>query len=104
MTDRIALQVDNLKKYFTVGKRRVLKAVDDVTFSVAKGEVLGIVGESGCGKTTVGRTVSRLYEPTAGKIVFDGQDITKMPEKTFCGFAGNYKWSFRTRTHHWIRE
>jgi oligopeptide transport system ATP-binding protein len=95
VTDKIALQVDNLKKYFTVGKRRVLKAVDDVTFSVSKGEVLGIVGESGCGKTTVGRTVSRLYEPTAGKIIFDGQDITKMPEKDLLWFRRKLQMVFQ---------
>ena len=76
-----------LKMYFPVGRtltgkpRRVLKAVDDVSFSINKGETFGLVGESGCGKTTVGRSLVRLYEPTDGKILFDGQDIAHYNEK-----------------------
>ena len=70
------LEVRNLKKYFKVGAG-LLHAVDDVTFSIAKGTTLGIVGESGCGKTTMGRTILRLVEPTSGEIVFDGQDVGK---------------------------
>lgn len=69
------IQVENLKKYFPAGKKQILKAVDDVSFSIARGETLGLVGESGCGKTTVGRTVLRLYEPDGGTIQFDGEDI-----------------------------
>jgi peptide/nickel transport system ATP-binding protein len=75
------LRVEGLVKYFPVrgklfGTAALLKAVDGVDFSVAPGETLGLVGESGCGKTTTGRAVVRLLEPTAGKIVFEGQDIT----------------------------
>jgi len=70
------LEVNGLKKYFKVGSRKLLKAVDDVSFQIRRGETLGLVGESGCGKTTVGRTLVRIYEPDAGKILFDGQDIT----------------------------
>lgn len=76
------LEVKNLKKYFVAGRKffsgqpSYIKAVDDVSFSIKKGETLGLVGESGCGKTTIGRTILRLYEPTEGKIIFDGQDIT----------------------------
>jgi oligopeptide/dipeptide ABC transporter ATP-binding protein len=69
------LQVKNLKKYFNVSRRDVLKAVDGVTFDVYKGETLGLVGESGCGKSTTGRTIIRLYDPTEGEVIFDGQDV-----------------------------
>ena len=73
------LEVKHLKKYFPVRTGFVaktdLKAVDDVSFTIAKGETLGIVGESGCGKTTLGRTVLRLTEPTDGDIVYDGESI-----------------------------
>ena len=78
------LQVRNLKKHFPVRSgvfSRVegwVKAVDDVSFEVYEGETLGLVGESGCGKTTVGRTLLRLMEPTSGTVMFDGKDITAM--------------------------
>ena len=74
------LEVKNLKQYFTVKsgfKKLHLKAVDDVSFTINEGETLGLVGESGCGKTTVGRTILNLYEPTAGEIIFEGEKITK---------------------------
>ena len=70
------LEVSHLKQYFTVKqgfKKKTLKAVDDISFAIKPGETLGLVGESGCGKTTVGRTLLRLYEPTAGKITFNGE-------------------------------
>ena len=75
------VEVQHLKQYFPAAsdqlfERRYVKAVDDVSFSIDRGETLGLVGESGCGKTTTGRTLLRLYEPTAGKIFYDGQDIT----------------------------
>jgi len=75
------LEVNNLKKYFPMKGHRTLKAVDDLSFSIARGETLGLVGESGCGKTTVGRTLIRLYEPTGGKMSFDGVDVFALPEK-----------------------
>jgi len=79
MTENI-LEVKNLKQYFPVHagffKTIPLKAVDDISFSIGKGETLGLVGESGCGKTTVGRSILRLYEPTAGEVYFDGQLVT----------------------------
>ncbi len=80
------LEVQNLKKYFELKagffkKPNILKAVDDVSFSIAKGESMGLVGESGCGKTTIGRTVLKLYEPTDGKILYQGDDITNLDDK-----------------------
>lgn len=76
------VEIQNLKQYFPAGgsflKPRYVKAVDDVSFYINRGETLGLVGESGCGKTTVGRTILRLYEPTSGKIFYDGKDITKV--------------------------
>ncbi|MCI8401465.1 MAG: ABC transporter ATP-binding protein [Lachnospiraceae bacterium] len=72
------LEVRHLKKYFPAGRNALLKAVDDVSFCINKGETLGLVGESGCGKTTVGRTLIRIYEPDGGKILFDGQDISRV--------------------------
>ena len=74
------VEVKNLKQYFPVkagwGKTIPLKAVDDVSFTVGKGETLGLVGESGCGKTTVGRTILRLYKPTAGQVIYNGEEVT----------------------------
>jgi oligopeptide/dipeptide ABC transporter ATP-binding protein len=81
------LEVRHLKKYFPVRSgifSRIsswVKAVDDVSFEIALGETTGLVGESGCGKTTVGRTVLRLIEPTAGEILFDGEDVCKLDAK-----------------------
>jgi len=76
MSARPILEVTGLKKYFDVPQGR-LHAVDDVTFSIRKGETLGMVGESGCGKSTTGRLLVRLHEATAGTVLFDGQDVTR---------------------------
>jgi oligopeptide transport system ATP-binding protein len=73
------IEVEGLKKYFNVGNGRILKAVDNINFTIREGETLGMVGESGCGKTTAGRTVLRLYEPTAGSVKYNGTDIYKLP-------------------------
>ena len=73
----VLLEVKNLKKYFKTPKG-MLHAVDGVTFSIERGKTLGIVGESGCGKTTTGRTILRLVEPTSGEILFEGKDIAKL--------------------------
>ncbi len=78
------LQVEHLKQYFPIKqgfKTIPLKAVDDISFSIKPGETLGLVGESGCGKTTVGRTLLRLYQPTSGRIVFDGDVLFDSEKK-----------------------
>ena len=77
------LQVNHLKKYFQVGKNQILKAIDDVSFSIEKGKTLGMVGESGCGKTTVGRTILRLYEADGGEILFEGTDVHRMSKREY---------------------
>ena len=74
------LEVRNLKKYFDT-PAGPLQAVDDVSFSIEKGQTLGVVGESGCGKTTLGRTILRLHEPTSGEILFNGEDICTYNKK-----------------------
>ena len=87
MEEKILLNVKNLKKYFPVSsgilerEKKFVKAVDDVSFSIRKGETFGLVGESGCGKSTTGRTLIRLYDVTEGTIEYDGVDISKMKEK-----------------------
>ncbi len=81
----LILKLENLKKYFKVGKR-VVKAVDGVSLEAEKGETLGIIGESGCGKTTLGRMIVKLIEPTDGRIIFDGIDVTSMSQKEFRPF------------------
>jgi peptide/nickel transport system ATP-binding protein len=85
--DGALVEVENLRVWFPIKSGIILdrhigdiKAVDDVSFSISRGESLGLVGESGCGKSTVGRTILRLYEPTAGRIVFDGKDITTLSQ------------------------
>ena len=80
------IEVRSLKMYFPVGngifgKRKLLKAVDDVSFDLYPGETFGLVGESGCGKTTVGRSLVRLYKPTGGQILYQGMDIAPLDEK-----------------------
>ncbi len=71
------IEVKNLKKYFKTS-RGMLHAVDDISFTIDKGKTMGLVGESGCGKSTTGRAILRLLEPTAGQVIFEGQDITKI--------------------------
>lgn len=75
------LQVEHVCKYFNLGHGQILKAVDDVSFNVKRGEIMGLVGESGCGKTTLGRTIKQIYEPTRGNIIFNGKDINKLDKQ-----------------------
>ena len=86
MSDEL-VKVEHLCQYFPAGgfgkNKKYIQAVDDVTFSIYRGETLGLVGESGCGKTTTGRTLLRLYEPTKGRFIYDGNVIFDVEKKQF---------------------
>ncbi|QEN08439.1 ATP-binding cassette domain-containing protein [Oceanispirochaeta crateris] len=98
----VLLEVKELKKYFQISKgglfnqkKSYLKAVDGVSFEIKKGETFGLVGESGCGKSTTGRTILRLYEATGGEINFDGIDLAKVPEKDLKPFRKRIQMIFQ---------
>ncbi|MFD1362046.1 ABC transporter ATP-binding protein [Lentibacillus salinarum] len=80
MTSNI-LDVSKLRKHFNMGKGQMLQAVNDVTFQIKKGETFGLVGESGCGKTTVGRTIMGLYDKTAGHVLYEGQNVHELDSR-----------------------
>lgn len=80
------IEAKNLCKYFHVDRKRTLKAVDNVNIAIRRGETFGLVGESGCGKTTCGRTLLKLYEPTSGELYFDGKDVSKLKGKELLAF------------------
>ena len=86
MSDTL-VQVEHLQQYFPAGgygkNKKYIQAVDDVSFTIERGETLGLVGESGCGKTTTGRTLLRLYEPTGGRFVYDGETVFDVEKKIF---------------------
>ena len=115
---RPLVEVYNLKKYFPVKgvKGPGVRAVEDVSFTISRGETLGLVGESGCGKTTLGRTLLQLYPPTAGRIVYDGVTLFEgedpfrpagrggrpgTPARTCCPTGGRCRLSSRTPPPAW---
>ncbi|MFQ7585846.1 MAG: ATP-binding cassette domain-containing protein, partial [[Clostridium] symbiosum] len=81
MSEQNILEVRNLTKHFKAGGRQVVHAVDDVSLTLKKGRTLGLVGESGCGKSSCARTIIRMYDPTSGQIILDGDDITNLSQK-----------------------
>ena len=94
------LKVTDLKVHFPVvgsafSKKQVVKAVDGINFEIMPGETFGLVGESGCGKSTTGRAIVKIYTPTAGKVVFDGEDITKIKVKELSQFRKNVQMIFQ---------
>lgn len=93
------LEVRNLKKHFHLGgigkNKKILTAVDGVTFTIYKGETFGLVGESGCGKTTTGRSIIRLYKPTDGQVIFEGVDISDLKEQELFPFRKKMQMIFQ---------
>ena len=98
--EKTCLKVQDLKMYFPVknglfSKPRQLKAVDGVSFAIPEGKTMGLVGESGCGKTTVGRTILKLYQPTGGKIIFQGEDLTDLTDTRMLPFRKKMQMIFQ---------
>lgn len=89
------IEVNGLRKFFQLGNNRVLQAVNDISFAIQQGETLGLVGESGCGKTSAGRTIIRLYEPTAGQVNYNGIDITKLSKSKFKAYRRKMQMIFQ---------
>ncbi len=95
MEREIVFELNSLCKYFKLDRHNTLKAVSDVSLKVYKGETLGLVGESGCGKTTLGRTIKRLYKPTAGEILYHGKDVSKLGKKDMHGYTKQVQMIFQ---------
>ena len=93
--DNVLLRVDHLVKHFPITKGILVqkqvgavRAVDDISFDIRRGETLGLVGESGCGKSTTGRTILQLYRPTSGHVYYEGIDLTTLKGDRLCGRCG----------------
>ena len=95
MTAEKLLEIKNLRKYFTVSGGAALKAVDNVSFDICRGETFGLVGESGCGKSTIGRTIVKLYEPSGGQIYYAGEEITNLGKSERKTFTRNVQMIFQ---------
>jgi peptide/nickel transport system ATP-binding protein len=95
MTKEALLEVNQLKKHFSLGKGQLLKAVDDISFHIKKGETFGIVGESGCGKSTAGRTIIGLYDRTEGEVLFEGKNVHEMTGKERFAFQRRMQMIFQ---------
>lgn len=89
------IEVKNLKKHFKVGRNQILKAVDGISFNIKEGETLGLVGESGCGKSTTGRTLIRLYDATDGEVIFDGMNVHELNRREMKNFTKQVQMIFQ---------
>ncbi len=89
------LQIRNMKKHFNLGNGKILKAVDNFSIEINRGETFGLVGESGCGKSTAGRTIIKLYDATEGEVIFDGEDVHKLKGKKLKEFNRNMQMVFQ---------
>lgn len=94
-SDKPILQIRNMKKHFNLGNGKVLKAVDNFSIEIKRGETFGLVGESGCGKSTAGRTIIKLYDATEGEVIFDGEDVHKLTGKKLKEFNRNMQMVFQ---------
>ncbi|NLW23457.1 MAG: ATP-binding cassette domain-containing protein [Tissierellia bacterium] len=93
--ERPFVEVNNLCKYFKISRKEILKAVDNVSFFINQGEILGLVGESGCGKSTTGRCLVRLEKPTSGEILIGGKDVTKLSKEEKLEFCKDVQMIFQ---------
>jgi oligopeptide transport system ATP-binding protein len=94
-SDQPILQIRNMKKHFNLGNGKILKAVDNFSIEIKRGETFGLVGESGCGKSTAGRTIIKLYDATEGEVIFDGEDVHKLTGKKLKEFNRNMQMVFQ---------
>ncbi|OAS13650.1 ABC transporter ATP-binding protein [Paenibacillus oryzisoli] len=94
-SEKPILQIRNMKKHFNLGNGKILKAVDNFSIEIKRGETFGLVGESGCGKSTAGRTIIKLYDATEGEVIFDGEDVHKLTGKKLKEFNRNMQMVFQ---------